>query len=91
MPEMLERISEGKRTKTTDKLAVERVFGAKGAPWKASEDSRKRTARTRNVGVLKPRKRLSKEVSRASRRRKASRNTGSVAAGIASHRVLGAS
>ena len=38
-----------------------------------------------------PRKNKSKKVSRGGRRRKASRDTGSVAAGIASQRVLGAS
>ena len=50
MPEMLERISEGKRTKTTDKLAVERVCGAKGAPWKALENDRKRTGTCEKCG-----------------------------------------
>ena len=71
------RVSEGKGA---DKLAVERVRGAKGAPWKALENDGKRTIRARNVGILLPRKILSTEVPRAGRRRKASRNTGSVAA-----------
>ena len=43
MPEMLQRFSEGKRRKTLTKLAVETVRGAKGAPWKALEDDRKRS------------------------------------------------
>ena len=50
MPEMLQRFSEGKRRKNTDKLAVETVRGAKGAPWKAMENDGKRTIRARNVG-----------------------------------------
>ena len=37
-----------------------------------------------DVGIFPPRKKQSKEVSRAGRRRKAGRNTGSMAAGIAS-------
>ena len=75
----------------TDKLAVETVRGAKGAPWKTLENDGKRTIRARNVGILLPRKRWSKEVPRAGCRRKTDRNTRSVAAGIASQRVLGAS
>ena len=42
-----------------------------------------------DVGILPPRKKQSKEFPRAGRRRKAGRNTRSVAAGIASQRVLG--
>ena len=57
MLEMLLRSSEGKRRKTTDKCAVERVRGAKGAPWKASENDGKRTICTWNVGIFSPRKR----------------------------------
>ena len=53
-----------KKIKTTDKCAVERVRGAKGAPWKAFENDGKRTIRTWNVGTFSPRKRLSKHVSR---------------------------
>ena len=75
----------------TDKLAVETVRGAKGAPWKALENDGRRTTRARNVGILVPRKRKSKEVPRAGGRRQAGGNTGSVVAGIDSQRVLGAS
>ena len=52
MPEMLQRFSEGKRRNITDKLAEERVRGAKGAPWKALENDGNRTIRARNVGIL---------------------------------------
>ena len=38
MQEMSQRLSEGKKEKNTDKLAVETVRGANGAPWKALED-----------------------------------------------------
>ena len=59
MPEMLQRDSESKRVKkTSDKLAVERVRGAKGAPWKAMENYGKRTIRARNVGILLPKKEI---------------------------------
>ena len=61
------------------------------ASWKTSENDGKRTIRPRNVGTFLPRKSKSKMVARGGRRRKVSRNTGSVAAGIASQRVLGAS
>ena len=61
LPEVLQRSSEGKRRKTTDKLAVERVRGARDAPWKALENDGKRTIRTRNAGVFLPSKRKSKE------------------------------
>ena len=44
-----------------------------------------------DVGILSPRKKQSKEVSRAGLRRKAGRNTRSVAAGITSQRILGGS
>ena len=54
-----------KGEKNTDKLEVETIHGAKVAPWKASEDVGKRTTRTRNVGILLPRTRKSKAVSRA--------------------------
>ena len=54
MPEMLQRFSEGKRRRNTDKLAVETVRGAKGALWKALEDDGKRSVRARNVGILLP-------------------------------------
>ena len=36
---------KARRRKLTDKLAVERVFGEKGAPWNASEIDGKRTIR----------------------------------------------
>ena len=90
VPEMSQRVSGGKRRITTEKLAVETVRGATGAPWKALENGGKRTTRARNVGILSPRKRWSEKVSRG-RRRKASRNTRPVAVGIASQRILGAS
>ena len=61
MPEMLQRFSEGKKEKNTDKCAVERVRGTKGAPWKALGNDGKATIRTRNVGILLPRTRKSKE------------------------------
>ena len=41
MPEMLQRDHDGKRGKTTDKLAAERVRGAQDAPWKALENDGK--------------------------------------------------
>ena len=41
MPEMLQQFSEGKKEKNTDKLAVETVRGAKGAPWKALDSDGK--------------------------------------------------
>ena len=37
-------------------MAVERVRGAKGAPWKALENDGKRTIRARNVGIFSPRR-----------------------------------
>ena len=49
MPEMSQRVSEAKRRQTTDKLAVERVRGAKVAWWKALENDGKRTIRARHV------------------------------------------
>ena len=51
MPEMLQHFSGGRRGKNTDKLAVETVRGAKGAPWKALENDEKRAVRARNVGI----------------------------------------
>ena len=63
----------------------------KGAPWKTLENVGKRTIRTRHVGISVPRTSKIKTVSRGGRRRKASRKTGSVALGIASQRVFGAS
>ena len=77
------------KEKTSDKLAVERVRAAKGAPWKVLENDGERTTRARNVGTFLPRERQSKEVPRAGRRSKASRNTESVAAGIVSREYLG--
>ena len=59
---MLQRVTEGKRRRTTNKVAVERVRGAKGARWKPLENDGKRTIRTRNVGIFLPRKSKSKEV-----------------------------
>ena len=64
MPEMLQRVSEGKRRKHTDKCAVERVRGTKGAPWKALENDWKRSICTWHVGIFSPRKISSKHVSR---------------------------
>ena len=62
MPEMFSRSSKGKRRKTTDKCAVERVRGAKGAPWKASENDGKRTTCSWNrVRVKKFRERAEEE------------------------------
>ena len=52
---------------------------------------RGRTICTGDVGILSSRKKQSKEASSAGCRRKAGRNTRSVAAGIASQRILGAS
>ena len=57
MPEMLQRFSEGRRTRTIDKVAVAQIFvEKKGAPWKALESDGNRTIRARNVEKLLPRK-----------------------------------
>ena len=42
----------------TDKLALETVRGAKGAPWKALENDGKRSIRARNLGILLTSKRI---------------------------------
>ena len=55
--------------------------------WK----SKGRRSRSGGVGILLPRKIRSKTFSRGSWKRKASRKTGPVAAGISSQRALGAS
>ena len=78
------------RGENTGKLAVETVRGAKGAPWMALEDDGKRSIRARNVGILLPRERV-KRFREQAEEEKAGWNKRSVAAGIASQRVLGAS
>ena len=88
MPEMLQR---AKGDEPLTKWQCHEFVERKGASWKALENDGKRTTRTRNVEIFMPRKSKSTKVARGGRRRKASRDTGSVAAGIASHRVLGAS
>ena len=50
-------ICEGKRRKTTDKLAVERVRRAKSAPWKALENDGRRTIYKRNERIFFAKKR----------------------------------
>ena len=80
------------KEKTTDKLAVERVCGEKGAPWKALEyDGGKNHVHEKCGNIFAKTEKKSKKVSRGGRRRNASRNTRSVAAGIASERVPEAS
>ena len=57
---------KAKGEKNTDKMEVERVRGAKGAPWKAFENVGKRTICMRNVGTLLPLKRKSRQEYKAS-------------------------
>ena len=54
---ILQRFSEGKRRKNTDKLVVETVRRANGAQWKTLDNDGKRSRCPRNVGILWPRKR----------------------------------
>ena len=61
---MYDQYMPRQKEKNSDKLAVETVRGAKGAPWKALEDDGKRSICARNVRTLLRRKILSKEVSR---------------------------
>ena len=69
-------------------MAVVGGRGEEGVSWNVMENAAKRPVHTRDVGTFVPRKSKSKMVSRGGSRRKASRNTGSVAAGIVSQRVL---
>ena len=55
------------------------------------ENDGERTICTWDVGIFPPRKKQSKEVPRVGRRRKAGRNSRSMAAGITSQRVPGTS
>ena len=87
MSEVFEQTPAGKRRKSADKRAVERGGGKESASWKNVENYEERTICAWDVRALSPRKKQSKEVSRAGRRRKAGRNTRSMAAGIASQRV----
>ena len=82
---------QAKGEKTAVKCAVEAGGGKEGASRKDVENDGERYIFAWDVGILSPRKKQSKEVSAAGRRRKAGRNTRSVAAGIASKRILGAS
>ena len=59
--------SEGKRRKAADKRAVETGGGKEGVSWKNVENDGGRTIFAWNVGILSPRKKQSKEVSRAGR------------------------
>ena len=79
------------KEKNAVKCAVETGGGKEGVSRKDVGNDGKRTIFAWDVGILSPRKKQSKEVSRAGGRRKAGRNTRSVAAGIASQRILGAS
>ena len=63
--EVLQQVSQRRRRETTDKRAGETVCGEKRVPWKDLENDGKRTICTWDVGILSPRKKQSKEVSRA--------------------------
>ena len=82
MSEVFQQTLAGKRRKATDKRAVE-TGGV--------ENDGQRTICTWDVGIFPSRKKRNKEVSRAGRRRKAGKNTRSMAAGIASQRAPGTS
>ena len=73
------------------KRAVETGGGRRRRIVEECGNDGKRTIFAWDEGIFSPRKKQSKEVSRAGRRRKVGRNTTSMAAGIASHRVLGTS
>ena len=49
MPEMLQRVSGGKRRQTIDKVAVVRGRGEQGASWKVMENAGERPVQTKNV------------------------------------------
>ena len=68
---------------TIDKVAVVRVYGEKGASWKAVENDGKRTIRTRNVGIFCQERARAQRFREEAGKERASRNTGSVAAGMA--------
>ena len=48
----LQRVSEGKRRRTIDKVAVARICGEEVASWKTLEKYGTRTIRARNVGIF---------------------------------------
>ena len=91
MLEVFQQTLAGKRREAADKRAVETRGGKEGVSWKNVENDGTRTIFALDVGTFLPRKTQSNAVSRAGRRRKAGRNTGSMAAGIASQRVPGTS
>ena len=65
MSEVQQHTPAGKRRKTGVKCAVEAGGGKEGVPRKDVENDGKRTICTWDVGILSPRKKQSKEVSRA--------------------------
>ena len=91
MSEVFQQTPAGKRRKTAVKCAVETGGGKEGVSREDVGNYGERTICAWDVGIFSPRKKQSKEVSRTGRSRKAVRNARSVAAGIASQRVLGAS
>ena len=65
MSEVFQQTLAGKRRKAADKRAVETGGGKEGVSWKNVENGGKRTIFTWDVGIFPPRKKQSKEVSRA--------------------------
>ena len=72
VPDVLQQFSEGNRRKTTDKRAVETVGGKEGVSWKNVGNDGERTIFAWDVGALFPRKKQSKDVSRAGKEYKVS-------------------
>ena len=89
MPEVLQRVSEGKRRKTLTNVQWREFVEQethRGRLWKIMGKEY-----VREMCEYSPRKRQSEHVSRTGQRRKAGRDTRPVAVGIASQRILRAS
>ena len=80
-----------RRRRTTDKCEVEAGRGKEGVSGKNLENDGEKAISARDVGTFLQWKIEEKEIPTIGRRGNADGNTRSVAAGIASQRILGAS
>ena len=73
---MFQRVSEGKKRKTTDKLAVERVRGAKGASWKALENDWEKSNTCEKCGDIFAKKEMEQKGSESRPKKKGKQEYG---------------